>query len=146
MIKIKQPFNKGTTAIAECPFFNSYQELIDCPHMLEHGICSNIEINPGKEDSWCGKKIEASVNDKKIEASVNDQKQVRPFPTLRQNYMCNICGLKSFVTYHSQEDGFAVAIKIGNNHEAKEPTCPCGLDELIIVGKPTTILPSKRSV
>lgn len=109
-----------------CPFHNEFGYIIDCPYMNKHKICTNVELGPGNGDSWCGQKVRLAID--------REMKEI-PSSPMRQNYSRNICGLKSFVLYNSNEDGFAVVIKIREDHERKEPTCPCPVDDLNVVGE-----------
>lgn len=114
----------------ECPFHREFGYAIKCPYLDKHKICSDIECGPGNGDAWCGQKIGNAIDREMRE---------KPGTTMRQNYSCDICGLKSFVTYDSKEDGFDVVIKIEEDHKRKEPTCPNPLDDLNIVGEPIEV-------
>lgn len=112
----------------QCPFYCLFGEKINCPYLDDHlNICYDVETAPGNEDAWCSEKIEKAL-DKSKES-----------PHKRQNYSCNICGLKSFVMYNPKGDPFDIVIKIGKDHKEREPTCPCSLDDLNMIGEPTEI-------
>jgi hypothetical protein len=114
----------------ECPFICLFGDKINCPYTENFTYCHDVGISPGNGDAWCSKKIEEALNMEKKE---------EPSTLTRQNYSCNICGLKSFVTYSSKEDVFDIAIKIRNDHEKREPTCPCPVDDLNMVGDPIKV-------
>jgi hypothetical protein len=107
-----------------CPFYCLFGDEIKCPYLEDGTLCHDVEIAPGNGDAWCSQKIEEALN-------------APEGLLMRQNYSCNICGLKSFVTYSQRKNIFDIAIKIRDNHKEKEPTCPCPVDDLNFVGEPT---------
>jgi hypothetical protein len=132
----------------QCPFFCLFGDKIKCPYLDNHmNICFDIEIAPGNEDAWCSGKIEEALNPPKHVCDACGKLMIdSPFTKnpnedtfMRQNYSCNICGLKSFVVYNSKENIFDVAIKIREDHKEKEPTCPCPIDDLNMVEDPIKI-------
>jgi hypothetical protein len=113
-----------------CPFNNEFRFIVDCPYMDKYKMCTSIELGPGNGDSWCGQKVRLAID--------REMKKV-PGSPMRQNYSCNTCGLKSFVIYDSNEDVFSIATKIGEDHKGKEPSCPCQMDDLNVVGEGVVI-------
>lgn len=101
-----------------------------CPYLKNFTMCNNVETAPGNGDAWCSGKIEEALGRKTRE---------KLSILMRQNYSCDICGLKSFVTYSSKEDVFDIATKIRTDHEKRESACPCPVDNLNIVGEPTKV-------
>jgi hypothetical protein len=104
--------------------------------LIDHGVSADTLIN---------KVLECFVEN--YNSSSKLQYLGKSDNSMRQNYSCNICGLKSFVMYsqeeeeeeEDEEDEFDIAIKIREDHEKKEPTCPCSVNDLNIVGEPTKV-------
>ena len=125
-----------------CPFKFEFNTIIRCPYMDEQGICSDIEIGPGNGDAWCSNKIRAAIDMENVvdlETVDISKASVKLGTSVRQNYMCHVCGLKSFVTFNSTEDMFSVATKIGEDHHKREPTCPNPVGDINMVGEATEI-------
>ena len=139
----------------ECPFRYEFKHLVKCLYMDRNGICTDIEIGPGNGDAWCSTKIRAAIDAEKgvidlgavdiSEAKIPENlpsffdASVKLDATMRQNYMCHVCGLKSFVHHTKEEDIFDITDKIDKDHKQREPKCPNPVGDITMVGEATEI-------
>ena len=69
------------------------------------------------------------------------KEKLREWQQVQQQYKCDNCGLKSFITYYPASEGDSdIILKIKKDHKERSPNCDSAMAGFCFVGEPDEIL------